>query len=104
MTPDRTPQRPVSPAARDQGNRSVKRITRGVAAAAILGTAVFGGLAWAAADGTGTTSSNTEADSSSFLGSFFHDDDDDDGHGAIDQGWQAPSATQQAPAATSGAS
>lgn len=103
MTPDRTPQRPASPAPREEGNRRVRRVTRGVAAAAILGTAVFGGLAWAADDDSGATSSGASATSSPSLGSFFGDDDDD-GHGSVDQGWQAPSATQQPPAATSGAS
>ena len=106
MTPERTPQNPTPPSPREEGDRRVRRVTRGVAAAAILGTAVFGGLAYAHNGDTATSSSGTAAtassSSSSSDGWFTRGDDGD--RGGIVQGTQAPQPTQQAPAATSGAS
>ena len=106
MTPERTPQSPTPPSPREEGDRRVRRVTRGVAAAAILGAAVFGGLAYAHNGDSATSSSGTAASSSSSSSSsdgWFTRDDDGD-RGGIVQGTQAPQPTQQAPAATSGAS
>ena len=104
MTPERTPQSPTPPSPREEGDRRVRRVTRGVAAAAILGTAVFGGLAYAHNGDTATSSSGTAATSSSSSSDGWFTRDDDGDRGGIVQGTQAPQPTQQAPAATSGAS
>ena len=107
MTPERTPQSPTPPSPREEGDRRVRRVTRGVAAAAILGTAVFGGLAYAhngdsATSSSSGTAASSSSSSSSSDGWFTRDDDGD--RGGIVPGTQAPQPTQQAPAATSGAS
>ena len=71
---------------RDLHVREVSRVTRAVAAVAVLGTATFGGLA---AAGTDTTSASTQSSSQS---------------GGLAAPATAPTSSAQAPVASSGGS
>ena len=98
-----TSRRPPEP--RDAHTRRIRRVTRGVAAAAVLGTAAFGGLAAAASrseaaaeDPPAATHDRTRVDSvrgaiDSMLADVFGDEDA-----------QAPSSSDRAPVAPSGGS
>jgi hypothetical protein len=97
---------PPSPEPRDAQVRAVRRVTRGVAAAAVLGTAVFGGLAAAGAQGQGGADDQPAAAAEP-------DDDRGSVRGAVDSALdeffgrsdsQAPAPTDGTPVAPSGGS
>lgn len=97
---------PPSRDPRDDRNRTVRRVTLGVAAAAVLGTAVFTGLAAAGSQG------ESEADDAPAT-AVEPDDDGGSVRGAVDDALdrffgqgdaQAPSPSDLAPVAPSGGS
>ncbi len=92
MTTDRTPPPPHGPRDRDAGARRVTRVGYGVAAAAVLGTAVFGGLA--ASSHQSATTSGAAATAAASTPSA----------GVTAQSASAPAATAQTPVASSGGS
>ena len=98
MTIYRTPDPdPDLPNERDTRIRRVTRVTRGVAAAAVLGTAVFGGLAAATYHG-GTQATSTAASSGASTATASV------ATKASLSAAQAPSASTQTPVASSGGS
>ncbi len=93
MTTDRTPPSPDAPRERDAGVRRVSRVGYGLAAAAVLGTALFGGLAAASHDTSATTAGASAVAASSSAAAV-----------ATTQSAAAPVASGQTPVASSGAS
>lgn len=65
MTSDRTPPSEDAPRERDDGVRSVERVGYGLAAAAVLGTALFGGLAATSHQTAATTTASGASSASS---------------------------------------